>query len=43
MKNVILCHYNESEDTDFMVTEVRRVVGDNVNVYVARKGEVIDL
>ena len=43
MKNVVLCHYNESEDTDFMATEIRRVVGDNVNVYVARKGEVIDL
>ena len=43
MKNIVLCHYNESEDTDFMATEIRRVVGDNVNVYVARKGEVIDL
>lgn len=43
MKNVVLCHYNESEDTGVMVEEVRRVVGDNVNVYVAKKGEVIDL
>ena len=43
MKNVVLCHYNESEDTDFMASEIRQVVGDAVNVYVARKGEVIDL
>lgn len=43
MKNVILCHYSEGEDTDFMLTEVRRVVGDGVNVFLAKKGEVIDL
>lgn len=43
MRNVVLVHYNEDADTEQMATEVQTVVGDGVNVKVARKGEVIEL
>lgn len=43
MKNVILCHYSEIADTDRMIQEVKEVVGDGVNVYLAKKGQVINL
>ena len=43
MKNVILCHTSSSADTELMVSEIKQVVGDNVNVTVARKREVINL
>lgn len=43
MKNVILCHASSSADTELMVSEIKQVVGDNVNVTVARKREVINL
>ena len=43
MKNVILCHTSSSADTELMVSEIQKVVGDGVNVTVARKKEVIDL
>lgn len=43
MKNVILCHTSSSADTDLMVSEIRKIVGDGVNVTVARKRGAIDL
>ena len=43
MKNVILCHTSSSADTELMVSEIKQVVGDGVNVTVARKREVINL
>lgn len=43
MKNVILCHYSGGSDTDQMVEEIKSVVGDGVNVTVAKRGETIEL
>ena len=43
MKNVILCHTSSSADTELMVSEIQKVVGDGVNVTVAKKKEVINL
>ena len=43
LKNVILVHYNEGADTDAMLREVTEVVGDGVNVTIAKKGEEIVL
>ena len=43
MTNVILCHYSEDADTDRMVEEIKSVVGDGVNVAIAKKGETIEL
>ena len=43
MKNVILCHVSADADTEQMVTEVKQVVGDGVNVSLAKKGTVINL
>ena len=43
MKNVILCHTSSSADTELMVSEIQKVVGDNVKVTVAKKKEVINL
>lgn len=43
MKSVILCHYSDDADTEQMITEVKQVVGESVNVALARKGEVIEL
>ena len=43
MKNVILCHTSSSADTELMVSEIQKVVGDNVKVTVAKKREVINL
>lgn len=43
MKNVILCHVSADADTEQMVTEVKEVVGDGVNVSLAKKGTVIYL
>jgi len=43
MRNVILCHTSSSADTELMVSEIKQVVGDGVNVTVARKREVINL
>ena len=43
MKNVILCHISADADADRMVTEVKEVVGDSVNVTIAKKKERIEL
>ena len=43
MRNVILCHYSEDADTVRMVEEIKNVVGDGVNVAIAKKGETIEL
>jgi ribonuclease BN (tRNA processing enzyme) len=43
LKNVILCHVSADADTEQMVTEVKEVVGDGVNVSLAKKGTVIYL
>lgn len=43
LRNVILCHTSSSADTELMVSEIQKVVGDGVNVTVAKKREVIDL
>ena len=43
MKNVILCHTSSSADTELMVSEIQKVVGDNVKVTVARKKQTIEL
>ena len=43
LKNVILCHVSANADTEQMVTEVKQVVGDGVNVSLAKKGTVIYL
>lgn len=43
LRNVILCHTSSSADTELMVSEIQKVVGDNVKVTVAKKREVIDL
>ena len=43
MKNVILCHTSSSADTELMVSEIKQVVGDNVNVTVAQKRKEIEL
>ncbi len=43
MRNVILCHYSEDADTDRMVEEIKSVVGDGVNVAIAKRGETIEL
>lgn len=43
LKNIILVHYNESQDLDSMVDEIQTVVGDQVKVALAKKGEVITI
>ena len=43
MKNVILCHTSSSADINLMVSEIQKVVGDGVNVEVARKRKTIEL
>ena len=43
LKNVILCHTSLSADTELMVSEIQKVVGDGVNVTVARKRKEIEL
>lgn len=43
LRNVILCHTSSSADTELMVSEIQKVVGDGVNVTVAKKREVINL
>lgn len=43
MRNVIICHYSADADTDRMETEIRKTLGDGVNVSVARKGTTICL
>lgn len=43
MKNVILCHISDDADKKQMVTEIKQVVGDKVNVVVAEKKGVINL
>ena len=43
LRNIILVHYNESQDLDSMVAEIQTVVGDQVKVALAKKGEVITI
>ena len=43
LKNVVLCHTSSSADTELMISEIQEVVGDGVNVTVAKKRGVIDL
>ena len=43
MKNVILCHVSGDADASQMVTEIKQIVGDKVNVVVAEKKGIIDL
>lgn len=43
MKNVILCHISGDADASQMVTEIKQIVGDKVNVAVAEKKGIIDL
>ena len=43
MKNVILVHNSPHADVRTMVSEIQQVVGDGVNVTVARKREEIEL
>ena len=43
MKNVILCHVSGDADASQMVTEIKQIVGDDVNVAVAEKKGIIDL
>lgn len=43
MKNVILCHVSGDADASQMVTEIKQIVGDEVNVVVAEKKGIIDL
>jgi ribonuclease BN (tRNA processing enzyme) len=43
MKNVILCHVSGDADASQMVTEIKQIVGDKVNVVVAEKKGVINL
>lgn len=43
MKNVILCHVSGDADASQMVTEIKQIVGDKVNVAVAEKKGIIDL
>lgn len=43
LRNVILCHTSSSADTELMVSEIQKVVGDGVNVTVAKKKQTIEL
>ncbi len=43
LRNVILCHTSSSADTELMVSEIQKVVGDGVNVTVAQKRKEIEL
>lgn len=43
MKNVILCHISDDADKEQMVTEIKQVVGDKVNVVIAEKRKEIEL
>lgn len=44
LKNVILCHLSsDNANPDVMKSEVQTVVGDSVNVYIAKKGVEIEL
>ena len=43
LRNVILCHTSSSADTELMVSEIQKVVGDDVNVTVAKKRQTIEL
>lgn len=43
LKNVILVHTSSDADTDLMVSEIKQVVGDGVNVTVAKRREEIEL
>lgn len=43
LKNVVLCHTSSSADTELMISEIQEVVGDGVNVTVAKKKGTIEL
>ena len=43
LRNVVLVHYNGEADTDLMRSEIQDVVGDGVQVTVAKKGATINL
>ena len=43
LKNVVLCHTSSSADTELMISEIQEVVGDGVNVTVAKKKGIIEL
>lgn len=43
LRNVILCHTSSSADTELMVSEIKQVVGDGVNVTVAQKRKEIEI
>lgn len=44
LRNVILCHLSaDNANPDVMKSEVQTVVGDSVNVYIAKKGVEINL
>lgn len=43
MKNVIMCHYSADADTDRMVAEIQKVVGDGVTVTLAKRKGVVEL
>lgn len=43
LKNVILCHISEGQDTERMKSEIQEIVGDAVNVTIAKKGAKIIL
>ena len=43
LKNVVLCHTSSSANTELMVSEIQKIVGDGVNVTVAKKKGIIDI
>ena len=43
LRNVIIVHYSEEADTECMKTEIQSIVGDGVNVTVAKKGQTIEI
>lgn len=43
LRNVIVVHYSEDQDTELMKSEIQSTVGDNVNVTIAQKGQSIDI
>lgn len=43
LKNVILCHVSEGQDSERMKSEIQAIVGGEVQVTIAQKGATIDL
>lgn len=43
MRNVIICHYSEGQDTNRMVQELSTALGNTVNVGIAQKGQKCQL